>query len=135
MGRSLMIPGYLGSNIEGVLHPERKNAVNGHWETMPASVAPFGKYADEIFAGYHDVEKKIGKDEMQKIPYGAIAMYTLCDKLSGGLQQLMAGARRFSLSAIDRTDIYSANRETERESGIAFITEIEDAAAKAILNS
>ncbi len=135
MGRSLMIPGYLGSNIEGVLHPERKNQVNGHWESMPASVTPFGKYADEIFAGYHDVEKKLGKDEMANLPYGAIAMYTLCDKLAGGLQQLMAGARKFSLASIERTDLYSANRETEKESGIAFITEIEDAAAKAILNS
>lgn len=29
MGRAIMIPGYLGANIEGVLHPERKAKVNG----------------------------------------------------------------------------------------------------------
>ena len=51
-----------------------------------------GKTAEEIFAAYYDVEKKVGKNEMKNIPYGAIAFYTLADKLACGLQQLMAGA-------------------------------------------
>ena len=135
MGRSLMIPGYLGSNIEGVLKPERKVDVNGHWDSLPTSVTQLGQYEDEIFAGYHDVEKKVGKDEMKNVPFGAIAMYTLADKLAAGLQQLMAGARRFELGAIERNDLYSANRETEKETGIAFITDINDEVAKGIINS
>ena len=36
------------------------------------------------------------------------------------LQQLMAGSRNFKVSDISREDILSANRETERETGIAF---------------
>jgi hypothetical protein len=135
MGRALMIPGFLGSNIEGALVPERRDEVHGHWEKLPATVSNVGHRADEIFAGYYDVQKKVGADEMKNIPYGALALWTLSDKLGAGLQQLLAGARKFSLLEIERTDISSANRETERETGIPFITDYQDEAAKRILHS
>jgi len=133
MGRSLMIPGYLGSNIEGVLNPARKAEVNGNWDKLPATVTAFGDKADEIFAGYYDVQKKVGKDEMKNIPLGAIASWTLADKLGAGLQQLMAGARKFNLSEITRDEIFSANRETEKETGVPFMTDVQEANALAIL--
>ncbi|SHK73193.1 glutamate synthase (NADPH) GltB2 subunit [Desulfatibacillum alkenivorans DSM 16219] len=135
MGRAIMIPGFLGSNIEGALHPDRREAVSGNWDSLPKTVSNIGAAPEEIFASYFDVEKKVGKDEMKNIPYGAIAFCTLMDKLSCGLQQFMAGARKFSLKAISRDDIFAANRETARETGIAFITEANDERAKKILNS
>jgi len=135
MGRSVMIPGFLGSNIEGVLKPERKAAVNGNWDKLANSVAQIGAKAEEIFAGYYDVQKKVGADAMKDIPYGAIAIWTLSDKLAAGLQQLMAGARKFSLKEIARTDLFSGNRETEKETKIPFITDVQDESAKKILNA
>lgn len=133
MGRSVMIPGFLGANIEGVLHPERRDLLNGNWDKLPASVAQRGAAADEIFAGYYDVQKKVGAKEMKNIPYGAIAMWTLTDKLAAGLQQLMAGVRKFTLSEITREELFSANRETEKETGIPFITDVMDESARKIL--
>jgi hypothetical protein len=135
MGRAAMIPGFLGSNIEGVLRPERKKQVNGNWDDLAPSVKELGTSADEIFAGYYDVQKRVGEDEMKKIPFGAIAMWTLADKLAAGLQQLMAGARRFRLSEISRNDVFSGNRETAKETGIPFITDVLDENAKRILNT
>ncbi|RKL62451.1 FMN-binding glutamate synthase family protein [Thermoanaerobacteraceae bacterium SP2] len=135
MGRALMIPAFVGSNIEGVLHPERKAKVNGNWDVLPPTVSQLGLKAEEIFAGYHEVKRKVGEEEMKNIPYGAIAIWTLADKLAAGLQQLMAGARKFSLPAISREDIASANRETERETRIPFITDVKDDIALNILNS
>lgn len=135
MGRALMIPGYLGSNIEGALNPDKKAKVNGHWDSLPKTVSERGNKVEEIFAGYYEVEKKVGKSEMKNIPYGAIAVWTLADKLGAGLQQLLAGARKFSVKDISRSDIYSANRETERETKIPFITDVEDQSAKKILMS
>lgn len=135
MGRALMIPTFVGSNIEGVLRPENKEKVNGNWDKIPPAVSNLGNSAEEIFANYYEVEKKVGKDEIKNIPFGAIALYTLIDKLSAGLQQLMAGARKFSLSEISRDDLVSANRETEKETGIPFITDALDESAKRILNS
>ncbi|MBP1763577.1 MAG: ferredoxin-dependent glutamate synthase, partial [Firmicutes bacterium] len=135
MGRGMMIPGFLGSNIEGALHPERRSKVSGNWEKLPSSVHEHGKIASEIFAGYYDVQKKVGKAEMKNIPYGAIAMWTCTDKLQAGLQQFMAGARKFSISAIARNDIASVNRETERETNIPFISDAQNERAYAILKS
>jgi glutamate synthase domain-containing protein 2 len=135
IGRATMIPGFLGANIEGVLKPERKAALNGNWNELAKSVAEIGAKPEEIFAGYYDVQKKVGAKEMKNIPFGAIAIWTLCDKLSAGLQQLLAGARRFNISEISRFDLTSGNRETEKETGIPFITEVQDEKAKRLLNS
>jgi hypothetical protein len=134
MGRAVMIPGFLGSNIEGVLDPG-KEGVHGNWDRLAPAVKEIGGKPEEIFAGYYDVERKVGAGEMKNIPYGAIAMWTLADKLAAGLQQLMAGARKFRVSELSRDDLYSANRETERETGIPFITDVMDARAKEILGS
>lgn len=135
MGRGIMIPGFLGSNIEGVLKPDRKEKVFGNWDKLPKSVSNLGTKADEIFASYFDVQKKVGKKEMKNIPYGAIAFWTMADKLACGLQQLMAGARKFSLSQIAREDLFSGNRETTIETGIPHVADVNDESAKKILNS
>jgi glutamate synthase domain-containing protein 2 len=123
MGRAPMIPGYLGSNIEGVFKPEKRSELNGHWEELPLSVTKCGKYPEEIFAAWEEVKNKVGKDEMKNIPFGAVAMAGYVDKLSCGLQQFMAGARKFKISELSRNELFSANRETEAETGIPFVTE------------
>lgn len=133
MGRGMMIPGFLGSNIEGVLRPERRAAVSGNWDKLPKTVADIGETPEQIFAGWHDVVSKVGQKEMANIPFGAVAMWTLMDRLGAGLQQIMAGARKFGLEEIARADIASCNRETERETGVPFITNVQDEVAKTIL--
>lgn len=135
MGRGMMIPGFLGSNIEGVLHPERRAKVSGNWDSLPKTVSDIGKSAETIFSGYHSLKAKIGKKEMENIPYGAIAMWTNLDRMGAGLQQIMAGARKFSIADISRSNIASCNRETERETKIPFITDMQDELARQILMS
>ena len=133
MGRAIMVPGFLGANIEGALHPERRAQVNGNWETLPSTVSELGKSPEELFAAYFEVQKKVGREEMARIPYGAIAMCTMMDKLGCGIQQLLAGARKFGVSQLTRDDIYAANRETSRETGIIFMTDAKNERAKEIL--
>ena len=67
--------------------------------------------------------------------YGAIAFSTLSDKLSCGLQQLMAGARKFSLNQITRDDLFSTNRENAYETGITHVADANDEMARKIINS
>jgi hypothetical protein len=93
-----------------------------------------GRDAKEIFAGYFDLEKKVGKDEMKNIPYGAIAFWTMADKLSCGLQQLLAGARKFKVTSLTRNELFSGNRETARETGIPHVTDVNDESARKILD-
>ena len=135
MGRAIMVPGFLGANVEGVINPERKEKVFGNWDNLPKTVADIGTKPAQIFASYFDLQKKIKKKEMNNIPYGAIAFYTLADKLAGGLQQLMAGARKFSLDKISRFDLFSGNRETAKETGIPHVSDVNDESAKKILDS
>ncbi len=135
MGRGIMIPAFVGANIEGVLHPDRKDKIYGNWTTLPKSVQELGNSPEEIFASYFDVQKRVGKNEMKNIPYGAIAMYTMADKLACGIQQLLAGARKFNVHQITRNEIFAANRETARETGITYITDAKNDLAKEILLS
>jgi hypothetical protein len=134
MGRAIMIPGFVGSNIEGSLYPERRAEVNGTWPELPKTVQRVGNSEREIFASWFDVEKKVGKEEMKHIPFGAVAFCTLADKLACGLQQLLAGARKFSVRQLARGDIFSGNRETARETGIPHVSDVNDESARKILN-
>jgi glutamate synthase domain-containing protein 2 len=133
MGRAPMIPGYLGSNIQGVFQPDNRERLNGHWEDLPPSVKAIGTYPEEIFAAWESVKQKVGAKEMENIPYGAVAMYGYADKLACGLQQFMAGARRFNLSSISSDDIMAANQETAAQTGIPFMGDAGDDRAIRIL--
>jgi len=135
MGRAPMIPAFIGSNVEGAIFPERKEDLNGHWEDLPKSVGVFGHQPEEIFVGWENVREKVGAAEMKNIPYGAVALYCYADKLGCGLQQFMAGARKFSLAELDRSDIMSANRETAEVTGIPFMNDIGNEKALQILQS
>ncbi len=134
MGRALMIAGYLGSNIQGVFQPERRVELHGHWEELPTSVRVVGTYPEEIFSAWEIIKEKVGADEMKNIPWGAVARYGLLDKIGCGLQQFMAGARKFRLSEITRDDLFAVNRETAEVTGLPYMTEANDDRAKAILN-
>lgn len=134
LGRAVMIPAFVGANIEGVLKPENKQKVNGNWDKLPPSVTAIGQTAEEIFANYFEVEKKVGSDEIKNIPFGAIAVYTLMDKIKAGLQQLMAGARKFNVYSISRDDLIAMNKETAEVTGITYVMDAEDEKARRILD-
>ena len=123
MSRVFMVPAFLGCNIEGVLRPERRAEVNGSWDSLPKSVSDIGQTPEDIFAGYDALRERLGSDEMRRVPFGAIAMWTLCDRLGAGLQLHMGGARKFAVDLIGRDDISAANRETAEATGIDLITE------------
>ncbi len=74
---------------------------------------------------YADLEKKYGK-EVKKIPVGAIGLYTYWhDRLGVGLQQLMAGARKWNLASISRGDIASISERATQVTGIPMIQDVE----------
>ena len=48
-------------------------------------------------------------------------MYSYIDRLRQGLQQLMAGARKFALKHISRDDLVALTREAADISGIPYV--------------
>ena len=66
------------------------------------------------------LKEKYGED-FWRIPPGTIGMYTFYDRLSAGLQQFMAGARKFALKHIGRDDLFALTREAAEVSGVAYV--------------
>jgi len=98
-------------------------------------VERFGNTKDEIFVTAADLRVELGNDEFEKIPTGALGLYTYYERLAQGLRQLMAGNRKFSTEYITRDDIVSLTPEAARISGIAYVMDAQQEEAQAILNS
>jgi glutamate synthase domain-containing protein 2 len=123
MGRALMIPGMVGKNIEQWLKDGK----------LPNTVGQFGATPEEIFVNYEDVKNIVGAKEMKNVPLGAVGIYSYVDKLKVGLQQLMAGARCFSVPAITRRELMSLTEECAKVTGIPYLMDAYRAEAEAIL--
>jgi len=125
MGRALMIPGMVGKNIQQWLKDGK----------LPNTVGQFGSTPEEIFICYEDVKNIVGADEMKSIPLGAVGIYSYCEKIKVGLQQLMAGARCFSVPAITRRELMSLTEECAKVTGIPYLMDAYREEATAILES
>jgi len=124
MGRALMIPGMVGKNVALWMK-------NGG---LPKTVSQYGQTPEEIFVCWEEVAGIVGKDEMRNIPLGAVGFYSYVEKLRVGLQQLMAGARCFSIPAIKRKHLMALSEECARVTGITYIMDAYREEAEAILN-
>lgn len=112
MGRALMIPGMVGKNIERWLKGEDGG--------LPSTVSKYGTTKEEIFVTYQTLRDRYGK-EAEAFPLGAIGVYTASEKLRVGLQQLMAGARKWRTHLITRRDLASLTEECAKVTGIPYI--------------
>jgi glutamate synthase domain-containing protein 2 len=125
LGRAIMIPGMVGKNI-------------GIWlenNNLPRTVSVYGSTPEEIFINYEDVIDIVGKEEIKKIPLGAIGIYSYTNKLKVGLQQLMAGARCFNIASITRDELMSLTDECAKVTKIPYIMDSYREEALRVLNS
>ncbi|WP_448383480.1 FMN-binding glutamate synthase family protein [Desulfosoma sp.] len=95
-----------------------------HGKLMAEKMTQQGRRLEEgylsLFAVGAQLKERFG-DDFEKLPPGAIGMYSYIDRLRQGLQQLMAGARKFALQYIDRNDIVALTREAADISGIPYV--------------
>lgn len=112
MGRALMIPGMVGKNIGRWLKGEDGG--------LPSTVSKYGTKKEEIFVCYNQLKEKYGK-EADSFPLGAIGLYSAAEKLRIGLQQLMAGARKFRTHLITRNDLAALTEEASKVTGVPYI--------------
>ncbi|OHE59421.1 MAG: hypothetical protein A2Z47_13630 [Thermodesulfovibrio sp. RBG_19FT_COMBO_42_12] len=100
--------------------------------TLPKTVSKYGTKMEDIFVCYEELKGKYG-NEINQIPLGAIGVYTMCQKLRVGLQQLMAGSRNFRLSTISRRDLMALTEEASKISGVPYIMDAYREEAEKIL--
>jgi glutamate synthase domain-containing protein 2 len=74
----------------------------------------------KLFAVGAQLKERFGSD-FDKLPAGAIGMYSYIDRLRQGLQQLMAGERKFALKYIERNDLVALTRDAADVSGIPYV--------------
>jgi glutamate synthase domain-containing protein 2 len=100
---------------------------------LPVYVERFGRTRDEIFVTAHHLRKELGDEEFERIPTGAIGLYTYYERLAQGLRQLMCGARKFTMEHISRGDLAALTRDAASISGIQFVTDVDKAEVADIL--
>ena len=74
----------------------------------------------KLFATAAELKERFGND-FSEIPPGAIGMYSYIDRMKQGLQQFMAGARKFALQYIERDDLVALTRDAAEVSGIDYV--------------
>jgi glutamate synthase domain-containing protein 2 len=96
-----------------------------------------GKKAEDgylnLFVLGTQLKERFGS-EFNNLPAGAIGVYSYVERLKQGLQQLMAGARKFSLQYVDRDDLVSLTREATNVSGIPYVMDADREEIDAILS-
>jgi glutamate synthase domain-containing protein 2 len=139
MGRSLMTAAMVGKTQAAMLKKklekdiEKNGSVMQHFDDK-SSIVKHGDWinAEDLFITAPKLKEKYGRD-FEKIPPGAIGVYTYVDRLTQGLQQLMAGERKFALQHITRDDIFALTREAAEMSGIAYVMDVDKEAVDKIL--
>jgi glutamate synthase domain-containing protein 2 len=101
---------------------------------IPVYVERFGHSVDEIFVTAGALRKELGDKEFEKLPPGAIGLYTYYERLAQGLRQIMAGSRKFTIDHISREDIATLTPEAAKISGIPYVMDYEKEEAEKILN-
>lgn len=124
MGRATMIPAMIGKNIAKWLEKGK----------LPRNIRKYGEDPMHIYSEAFELKSKYG-DKFGDIPLGAIGMYTFCDRIQAGLQQLIAGARKFALKYISRDDIVTLTKEAAEVTGIPYIMESDREEVDKILSS
>jgi len=111
MGRATMTATMVANTV-GEMVKSRK--------VIPTVLSRYGDTIDQIFVAATSLKGKFGKD-FEKIPPGAIGMYTFYERIGTGLKQFMAGERKFALEYLSRDDIFALTREAADVTGISYV--------------
>ena len=88
-------------------------------------VDQFGADPNKFFIAVPELREKYGA-KFKNIPLAAIGLYTyLADRIGVGLKQLMAGARKWKLELLDRSDLAALNKTASEVTGIPMMNEVE----------
>ena len=72
-----------------------------------------------------ELKDRLGKD-FEKLPPGAIGVYSYMQRLAQGMRQLMAGCRKFTLDSLTRGDLCSLTKECAEISGIPHVMDLDE---------
>lgn len=105
-------------------------------DKLPAKFAEtYGQDPRQFFARQVELRSRLDGQLGTVVPWGAIGLYTyLVDRIGVGLQQLLAGCRKWRLDLLDRNDIVALSRRASEVTGIPTLEETSRAAMETILD-
>jgi glutamate synthase domain-containing protein 2 len=92
---------------------------------LPVYIERFGKDREQIFVTAPELKHMLGGERFQRVPTGALGVFTFCDRLSQGLRQIMCGNRKFGLEYIARDDIAALTSHAAGVSGISYVMDMD----------
>jgi glutamate synthase domain-containing protein 2 len=102
---------------------------------IPVYVERFGSTKDEIFVTASALRQELGDNEFDKLPTGALGIYTYYERLAQGLRQIMAGCRKFKLEYLSRDDIAALTLDAAAVSNIPFIMKVDEHQVQQLLEA
>lgn len=99
-----------------------------------AFIDKYGDSPEQYYFAIPDLEAKYGADAVKKMGWPGIGFYTyLHDRIGVGLQQLLAGSRKFKLDLIDRTDLAALSERASKVTGIPMMEDLDSEQMELIL--
>jgi hypothetical protein len=92
----------------------------------------YGDRPEKFFLYAHNL-KNIYKERFKEIPWSAIGLYSYLERIKVGLQQLLAGSRKWKLNLINRNDIFALTEIASKATGIPLVYEIDNSRLENIL--
>jgi len=102
---------------------------------LPVYVERFGSTKEEIFVTASELRRELGNGDFEKIPTGAIGLYTYYERLAQGLRQLMAGCRKFSLEYLSRDDVAALTPDAAAVTGLRYVMDVDEGRVEEILDN
>jgi glutamate synthase domain-containing protein 2 len=122
MGRSIMTAAMVGTNEGRKLE---ESCAREERDCKEAYV--------EHFAEAAVIRRKFPLTKYGRIPAGALGMYSYISRMTQGLQQFMAGARKFGLGYVSRDDLVALTEDAAKISGIPYIMDSDASEVEKIL--
>ncbi len=101
---------------------------------VPNEYKKYGDKLEQVFISAEELKAKLGAEAFNRLPVGAIGVYSYFERLAQGLRQLMCGARKFSLEYITRDDLVALTRDAAEVTGIQYVMECDADEVEKILS-
>jgi len=100
-------------------------------ERLPKSIGEeYGSTPERFMANYLELSRRY---DGRRLPWGAVGLYNYVERLRIGMQQLLAGMRKFGLSLVDRGDLVALTERASRVTGIPMPHESDSELIETIL--
>lgn len=102
-------------------------------KTLPRQFTTiYGEEPEKFYPFLPELKTSLGSIA-DRVPWGALGVYGYMERIRVGLQQLLAGMRKFKLSLVSREDIFALTERAAKATGIPLAEESEAEEVEAIL--